>query len=121
MNMMTALTLQEEEICEKVKQHPVLCDKQLKGYREHDVVTNTWNSVGKDIALIENGRVYKLTLFFYVVHGVENNSTLRRIERFLLFLCENSQKWIDQGCICNPVKHLRYNFFGKKKNKAESH
>ena len=33
--MMTALTLQEEEIlCEKRKQYPVLFDKQLKGYRE---------------------------------------------------------------------------------------
>ena len=29
--MMSALTLQKEEICEKVKQNPVLFDKQFKG------------------------------------------------------------------------------------------
>ena len=33
--MMVALTLQEERtLCEKVKQYPVLLDKQLKGYIE---------------------------------------------------------------------------------------
>ena len=33
--MMAALTLQEEVILqEKVKQYPVLIDKQLKGYKE---------------------------------------------------------------------------------------
>ena len=33
--------MQEEEmLCEKVKQYPVLLGKQLKGYREKDVVTN---------------------------------------------------------------------------------
>ena len=30
--MMAALTLQKEEICEKVRQYPVPFDKQLKGY-----------------------------------------------------------------------------------------
>ena len=46
--MMEALTLQEQGIlCEKVKKYPVLFDKQLKGYREKDVVTNTWNTVAK--------------------------------------------------------------------------
>ena len=47
--MMAALALQEQGIlCEKVKQYPVPFDKQLKGYREKDVVTNTWNAVAKD-------------------------------------------------------------------------
>ena len=33
-DMMATLTLQKEVIlCEKVKQHPVLFDKQLEGYR----------------------------------------------------------------------------------------
>ena len=50
--MMAALTLQEQWIlCEKVKQYPVLFDKQLKGYREKDVVTNTWNAVAKEIEI----------------------------------------------------------------------
>ena len=47
--MMPALTLQEEGILyEKEKQCPVLFDKQLKGYREKDVVTNAWNVVAKE-------------------------------------------------------------------------
>ena len=47
--MMAALTLQEQGIlCDKVKQYPVLFDKQLKGYREKDIVTNTWNAVARE-------------------------------------------------------------------------
>ena len=38
-------------LCEKVKKYPVLFDKQLKGYREKDVVTNTWNAVAKEIEI----------------------------------------------------------------------
>ena len=44
--MMAALTLQEEGIlCEKVKQYPVLFDKQLKGY------IHAWNAVAKEIEI----------------------------------------------------------------------
>ena len=50
--MIGALTLQKQGmLCEKVKQYPVLFDKQLKGYREKDVVTNTWNAVAKEIEI----------------------------------------------------------------------
>ena len=50
--MMVALTLQEQGIlCEKVKQYPVLFDKQLKGCREKYVVTNAWNTVVKEIEI----------------------------------------------------------------------
>ena len=38
-------------LCEKVKKYPVLFDKQLKGYGEKDVVTNTWNAVAKEIEI----------------------------------------------------------------------
>ena len=47
--MMVALTLQDEEICEKVKQYPVPFDKQLKRYWEKDVITNARNAVTKEI------------------------------------------------------------------------
>ena len=50
--MMAAQTLQEEGmLCEKVKEYPVLFDKQLKGYREKDMVTNAWNAVSKEIEI----------------------------------------------------------------------
>ena len=50
--MMAAQTLQEEGmLCEKIKEYPVLFDKQLKGYREKDMVTNAWNKVSKEIEI----------------------------------------------------------------------
>ena len=50
---MAALTLQEKRIlCEKVKQYPVLFDKQLKGYREKDVVTNAQIALSREIEII---------------------------------------------------------------------
>ena len=67
--MMAALILQEQGIiCEKVKQYPVLFDKQLKGYRKKDVAINTWNAIAKEI----------------------------EIGRFLLFSYKNNQEgWIE--------------------------
>ena len=50
--MMAAPPLPEQGIlCEKVKQYPVLFDKQLKGCREKYVVTNAWNAVVKEIEI----------------------------------------------------------------------
>ena len=46
--MISTLTLKEEGIlCEKVKQYPVLFNKQLKGDREKDVMTNAWKKKKK--------------------------------------------------------------------------
>ena len=50
--MMAALTLLKKRILrEKVKQCPVPFDKQLKGCREKDAVTNTWNAVAREIKI----------------------------------------------------------------------
>ena len=83
--MMTALTLQEEEIlCEKRKQYPVLFDKQLKGYREKDVVTNAWNAVAKEI----------------------------EIGRFLLFSRKNNQEgWIGSETHLEPSQKSAMELF----------
>ena len=57
-------------LCEKVKQYPVLLNKQLRVYREKDVVTNAWNAVAKEI----------------------------EIGRFLLFSRKNNlEEWIESG------------------------
>ena len=51
---MAVLTLQEEGIlCEKVKQYPVLSDKQLIGYREKDVVI--WSFYYSHAKIIRRG------------------------------------------------------------------
>ena len=50
---MAALTLQEKGILlEKVKQYPVLFDKQLKRYREKDGVTNAQIALPREIEII---------------------------------------------------------------------
>ena len=49
--------------CEEVKYYPALYDKQIKGYKEKDVVRNEWNSGAKDLEFIENG-ISKLIVFF---------------------------------------------------------
>ena len=35
-------------LAEKVNYFPVLYDKQVKGYKERDVVTNAWDTVASD-------------------------------------------------------------------------
>ena len=50
-------------LCEKVKQYPALYNKQMKGYREKDVVSNVWNAGARGLEFIENGKSH-LILFF---------------------------------------------------------
>ena len=40
-----------------MKHFPVLCDKQVKGYKERDVVTNAWDTVASDLGFVENGNI----------------------------------------------------------------
>ena len=56
--MANQLSLKEEEmLAEKVKHFPVLYGKQVKGYKERDVVTNAWNTVAGDLEFVENGKI----------------------------------------------------------------
>ena len=83
--MMAALTQQEKGIiCEKVKQYPVVFDKQFKGYKEKDAVTSAWNAVAKEV----------------------------EIGRFLLFLRKNNQEgWIDSEAHLEPSQTSVMQFF----------
>ena len=83
--MMAPLTLQEEEIlCEKLKRYPVLFDKQLKGYKQKDVVANSWIAVPKEI---ETGR-------------------------FLLLSYKNNEKrWIESEAQLEPCQTCTMNLF----------
>ena len=49
--------MQEEMLAEKAKHFPVLYDKQVKGYKETDVVTNGWDTVASDLEFFENGKI----------------------------------------------------------------
>ena len=44
-------------LAEKVKHFPVLHDKQIKGYKERDVVTNAWDTVASDLELVEKSKI----------------------------------------------------------------
>ena len=51
----------------EVKQYSVLYNKEMKEYREKDVMSN---AEAKDIELIENSKS-NFTLFFMLHHGVQ--------------------------------------------------
>ena len=40
-------------LCEEVRQYPLLCDKQMKEYKEKDVVSNAWNAGAIDLEFIK--------------------------------------------------------------------
>ena len=46
---------QEEILCEKIREHPLLYDKSHKGYKEKTAVENAWNDVANQLEFIENG------------------------------------------------------------------
>ena len=48
---------EEEMLAEKLKHFPVLYDKQAKGYKEKDVVTNAWDAVASDLEFVEKGKI----------------------------------------------------------------
>lgn len=53
--MTAPLSLREEEmLAEIVKMYPVLYDKQVKGYKEKDVITHVWEDVAKALDFVEN-------------------------------------------------------------------
>ena len=44
-------------LCEKqTSKYPVLYDKQKKGYREKDVVSNAWNAMAKELEFNKNAK-----------------------------------------------------------------
>ena len=44
-------------LAETVKHFPVLYDKQVKGYKDRDMVTNAWDTVASDLEFVENGQI----------------------------------------------------------------
>ena len=47
----------EEMLAERVKRFSVLYEKQVKGQKERDVVTNARDTVANDLEFVENGKV----------------------------------------------------------------
>ena len=52
--MVIVLALADEErLSEKVKIYPYLYDKTTKGYKEKDVLQNSWNTVAKLLEFVQ--------------------------------------------------------------------
>ena len=44
----------EERLNEKVKMYPCLYDKTTKGYKEKDILQNSWNAVAELLEFVED-------------------------------------------------------------------
>ena len=51
---------QEENLCELVRQFPVIFDKSHKGYKEKDAEVNAWNETANSLDFIPDGMHYIL-------------------------------------------------------------
>ena len=62
--MVTVLALADEErLSEKVKMYPCLYDKTTKGYKEKDVLQNSWNAVAELYEFVEDGTCFSILQF----------------------------------------------------------
>ena len=62
MSAKSSLNLKEEELlCEKVRDYPVLYDKSHKGYKEKVAVENGWREVAESLDFVENGNLFCLS------------------------------------------------------------
>ena len=62
--MVTVVALADEERwSEKVKMYPCLYDKTTKGYKEKDVLQNSWNAVAELYEFVEDGTCFSILQF----------------------------------------------------------
>ena len=52
--------VQEENLCELVRQVPVIFDKFRKGYKEKDAEPNAWNEIANFLDFVPDGMYYIL-------------------------------------------------------------
>ena len=62
--MVTIVALADKErLSVKVKMYPCLYDKKTKGYKEKDVIQNSWNAVAELLEFIEDGTCLSILQF----------------------------------------------------------
>ena len=54
----------KERLREKVRMYPSLYDKMTKGYKEKDVLQNSWNAVAELLEFVEDGTCLSILQFF---------------------------------------------------------
>ena len=58
-----SLNLKEEELlCEKIRDHPILYDKSHKGYKEKVAIENAWKEVSEQLEFVENGTAFIISI-----------------------------------------------------------
>ena len=79
MSAKSSLNLKEEELlCEKVRDYPVLYDKSHKGYKEKVAVENGWREVAESLDFVENGNLFCLSNLMCYCEAKETLSLLGR-------------------------------------------
>ena len=48
--------VQEENLCELIRQYPVIFDKSHKGYKEKDVGENAWQGIASALDFLSTGK-----------------------------------------------------------------
>ena len=48
--------VQEENLCELVRQYPVIFDKSHKGYKEKEVEENAWQEIASALDFLSTGK-----------------------------------------------------------------
>ena len=64
---MSLSLVQVENLCELVRQYPILFDKSQKGYKERDAVSNAWEEVASSLEFIHDGKCLCLFVYSLVV------------------------------------------------------
>ena len=97
----------------KLKQYAVLSSKQLRGYRQKDVVSNVWNVEAKNLEFIGKGK-NNLILFFLFYIGWQIILGLITIRRSVLFSRKNNQEgWMESEGYLEPSRTSVWSFFVK--------
>ena len=52
--------VQEENLCELIRQFPVIFDKSHKGYTDKDAEVNAWNEIVNSLDFVSDGMYYIL-------------------------------------------------------------
>ena len=106
--MVTVLALADEErLSEKVKMYPCLYDKTTKGYKEKDVLQNSWNARTQNLGALRVlfGKLLFRTLLFLRIISCISISSSSSSELLSLYI-------LSQPCVNSKgrKRNTRYNF-----------
>ena len=93
---------------DKVKQYPVLYDKQIKAYTEKYVESNAWDAVHKKTRILANEQIKQAAFTFYIVPEAADNSSVERSREICVTLTQKQETLSP-----NVTLGLKVSYFGK--------